>query len=267
MYGYGYSAYNRLSFLSGLDPSASAFIAATAITDPTIKTAINTLVVEMKGYGIWNKMKAIYPFVGGTASTHKFNLKDPRDLDAAFRLAFNGGVTHNSNGMQGNGTNGFANSFLIPNAILSQNNVHLSIYSRTNLAAVSFDCGSASVGITNGLYFTTRSNDNNGYYTSNGVQFMTPSTSSVGSFMLNRTASNLSKVFKNGVVNITSSLVSTGLSTSSICFSGLNINNSVSFFRAGFYSFATIGDGLTDPEAANFYTAVQKFQTTLSRQV
>ena len=32
-------------------------------------------------------------------------------------------------------------------------------------------------------------------------------------------------------------------------------------------AFASIGDGLTDTEAANFYTAVQTFQTTLSRNV
>lgn len=30
---------------------------------------------------------------------------------------------------------------------------------------------------------------------------------------------------------------------------------------------ALIADGLTDTESANFYTAVQTFQTTLSRQV
>jgi len=32
-------------------------------------------------------------------------------------------------------------------------------------------------------------------------------------------------------------------------------------------AFASIGDGITDTEASNFYTAVQAFQTTLSRQV
>ena len=55
-------------------------------------------------------MKALYPFVGGTATSHKFNLKDPRDLDAAFRLQFNGGWTHNSNGVTPNGTNGYADN-------------------------------------------------------------------------------------------------------------------------------------------------------------
>jgi hypothetical protein len=32
-------------------------------------------------------------------------------------------------------------------------------------------------------------------------------------------------------------------------------------------AFASIGDGLTDTEVANFYTAVQSFQTTLGRAV
>jgi hypothetical protein len=32
-------------------------------------------------------------------------------------------------------------------------------------------------------------------------------------------------------------------------------------------AFSSIGDGLTDTEATNLYTAVQRFQTTLGRQV
>jgi hypothetical protein len=32
-------------------------------------------------------------------------------------------------------------------------------------------------------------------------------------------------------------------------------------------AFSSIGDGLTDTQASNFYTAVQAFQTTLSRNV
>ena len=32
-------------------------------------------------------------------------------------------------------------------------------------------------------------------------------------------------------------------------------------------AFASVGLGLSDAEAANFYTAVQAFQTTLSRNV
>ena len=88
-----------------LDLDALAFLTAAGITDSTIISAINTLVVSLKNFGIWTKMRAIYPFVGGTALTHKWNLKDPRDLDIAFRLVFSGGWTHSSTGALANGTN------------------------------------------------------------------------------------------------------------------------------------------------------------------
>ena len=87
-----------------LDVDAQAFITATGITDATQITAVNNLVLGLKGNNIWTKMKAIYPMVGGTATTHKFNLKNPLDTDAAFRLVFSGGWTHSANGALPNGT-------------------------------------------------------------------------------------------------------------------------------------------------------------------
>ena len=116
----------------GFDPDASAFITAAGITDQTQKTAINQLVIDLKSGGLWNKMKAIYPFVGGTASAHKFNLKDPRDLDAAFRLSFNGGWTHSATGALPNGANATANTYAKPSDIATQDSIHLSYYSRTD---------------------------------------------------------------------------------------------------------------------------------------
>ena len=94
-----------------VDPDAQAFITAAGITDPTQQSAINTLVVGLKADNLWTSMQAIYPFVGGTASSHKYNLKDPRDLDAAKRLVFNGGWTHNADGITGNGVNTYAETF------------------------------------------------------------------------------------------------------------------------------------------------------------
>ena len=125
------------SFVSagaGTDADAQAFITAAGITDATQQSAINTLVTDLKGYGIWTKMKAIYPFVGGTSSTHKWNLKDPRDLDAAFRLVFNGGGTHSSTVYKPNGTNGYADTKLSPSSVQTLNSTHISFYSRLNLA-------------------------------------------------------------------------------------------------------------------------------------
>jgi hypothetical protein len=46
-----------------------------------------------------------------------------------------------------------------------------------------------------------------------------------------------------------------------------NLNGSANGYDNKELAFASIGDGLTDTEASNFYTAVQTFQTTLSRNV
>lgn len=104
------------------DADAQAFITATGISG-TNASAINTLVLDLKAANIWTKMKAIYPIIGGTATAHKFNLKNPLDTDAAFRLSFVGGWTHSSNGALPNGTNAFADTFLQPNSFYSTNNL------------------------------------------------------------------------------------------------------------------------------------------------
>ena len=48
------------------DSDAQAFIAATGLTGTTEVNAITNLVANLKNYGLWAKMKAIYPFVSDT---------------------------------------------------------------------------------------------------------------------------------------------------------------------------------------------------------
>lgn len=64
--------------------------------------------------GSWQKMKALYGFVGGNAWKHKWNWKDMRDLNSAYRLLFPNGATHDSNGVLFNGSTQYANTFLNP---------------------------------------------------------------------------------------------------------------------------------------------------------
>ena len=59
----------------GGDP-ADAFLKAAGITDATITSAVKTLVRGLQADGLWSKMKAIYPMVGGNATAHSYNLKD-----------------------------------------------------------------------------------------------------------------------------------------------------------------------------------------------
>lgn len=257
----------------GIDSDAQAFITAAAITDPVQINAINTLVEGMKTDGIWTKMKAVYPFVGGTASTHKWNLKDPRDLDAAFRLVFNGGWTHSANGATPNGTNGYADTKFNQSGNLTPSNNHISFYSRTdfngNTGYSPMDCG-----ITNNTTYSFQiisPRSNNLALFENGSQTMSvANTNSQGFFIGSSISSSSAKLYKNG-----SSIGSSTTSQTRTMFSNnvylgaanISTSNAATYFSPRQQAFASIGDGLTDTEAANLYTRVQAFQTALSRQV
>jgi hypothetical protein len=261
---------NTITPIAALDPDAQAFITAAAITDPTQQAAINTLVVDLKGYSIWTKMKALYPFVGGTASQHKFNLKNPLDTNAAFRLVFNGGWTHSSTGALPNGTNAYANTFLIPSTSLTVDSHSLSYYSRSNI----LESNKQPIGASNSGYDPMMSLGvyNQTYYYAPNFGASAPTyteTTGLGLFTGTRTAINNAKIYRNGVIrnaNTTNRITAT-LPIYAFAIGCLSISGTFEGYTAKQCAFASIGDGLTDTEAANFYTAVQAFQTTLGRQV
>jgi hypothetical protein len=267
------------------DADASAFITAAAITNTLEQTAIDTLVKGLKTDGIWDKMKAIYPFVGGSASTHKFNLKDPRDLDAAFRLVFTGGWTHNVNGVTANGVNAYADTKYVPsvNNVLSDYS-SLSIYSRTNSISVSpdiqIDMGVNQFSTPTGAFmlFTGYNSVNQlagfqsdfpnaftyGFYGSQGAN-----TNTTGFYTGTANSVN-NQVYKNGtlITQNTFAKVTTRTSPTIALFIGAdNYNNNARRYSVKNYAFAHIGKSLTSTEVSNLNTRVQAFQTALSRNV
>ena len=265
---------------TGIDTDAQAFITAASITDSTQQYAINTLVTQLKTYGIWTKLKAVYPFVGGTATSHKFNLKDPRDLDAAYRLVFNGGWVHSSTGVLPNGSNGYADTFFIPSTSLTNNSSHLSYYSRTNRGYKNAYVIGSCQGVPTYNNFDLRLNSlgvggknrsisaqYDGY---NGLDYAEYATTTSNYFLIgNKTASNSNKIFENGILKATNTNTSTkSLPNVRVLIGAISIGpTNVIGYDILESAFASIGDGLTDTEASNFYTAVQTYQTTLGRNV
>lgn len=260
----------------GPDPDAVAFLTAAGITDATITAAINTLVIQLKTIGVWTKMKAIYPFVGGNAITHKFNLKDPQDANAAFRLVFVGGWTHFTTGALPNGTNGYADTYF--NAVtqsLSLSSANLSIYQRQDSIGGTSRAkmGSADTdAIVNGFglgFFSSGSAEVGVVGSTGGAQYAPSSSSpaSKGLFMINTIGNRNAQHWKNGAKNGLAVGQSGSFSNSNIWIGAMNTNTINPYYFNREIAFASIGDGLTDTEAANYYTAVQAFQTTLGRQV
>ena len=264
-------SYKYKTFL--LDPDAESFLTAAAITDPIISGAINTLVVQMKADNIWTKMKAIYPMVGGSASTHKWNLKDPRDLNAAFRLQFFGGWTHSSTGALPNGSNAYANTFLNSSTSLTSS-LGISYYSRTNANTGLDQVDLGAIADSDYLYLCAQYNASGivnrffGKCTINTIAVDTANADARGFYYLGKTGNgaNLLKSFKNGVLQNTNTGAGSNPNVN-VFLAAANFNSVASYYTNRQCAFASIGDGLTDTEAANFYTAVQAFQTTLNRQV
>jgi hypothetical protein len=249
------------------DPDAQAFITATAITDTTQQNAINALVIGLKTDLLWTKMLAIYPFVGGTATTCKFNLKNPVDTDGAFRLTFVGGWTFSNNGIQGNGTNAYANTYFAPFTHWGLGNSSLSHYSRTNSVDTGTPYGTKTGGFIASIYLSLNTPTSIIFHQSNlGTAVGTPTTTALNLIQSRINFSNII-VALNGIATSYANAEIT-LSNRPIYLGARNNNNStIDLYYSRQIAFSHIGLGLTQAECTLLYNRIQTFQTTLGRQV
>ena len=249
---------------SQFDYDALLFLSAAGIDDPTQRLAINYLTFSLKVNGLWAKMSAIYPMVGGTATTHKFNLKNPADTNAAFRLSFVGGWTHSANGALPNGTNAYAETFCLHTQL---NSSSMSFYSRTNSTGLFNEIGNATNTIPNSIIIVRYVDRFYGHINQSLDTFVT-NTNSTGFYIVSRTASNVLKLFKNGSLALNATTASSSIPSNTITISAWKQSASViSRYSNRECAFATIGNGLTDAEALVLYNSIQTFQTILGRQI
>jgi hypothetical protein len=188
---------------------------------------------------------------------------------SSFSGSYVGGWNPGYSGNKPNGTTGYMDTFLYPNLIA--NNYHIGVYSRTQVLENSNEIGfnTQPIAISLGLYYNAISNKvfNAGSYPTYTAFSANNNTKGFGLGV--RTASNLAKLYMNGsylaqnTVNFTESLSS----TVNFALGAIKQANGAYEFSSKEQGFATIGDGLTDYEAKALYWIVQKYQTTLGRQV
>ena len=254
------------------DADALLFITNASITDATQKTAVNQLVKDFKTANIWTKMKAIYPFVGGTASQHRFNLKDPRALDAAYYLTFYNGWTHSATGAKPNGTDGYASTKLNPRTALGATSAHFSYYSRNATTSTSINYVMGADDASGFSALILRDQRKFFRYTINNSAFEDAeylTTSSTSGFFIGIQDGTNVKLFRNNT-NIAQNTATDPRSEKvnlPIFIGADNNNGSASQYTTAESAFASIGDSLTDSEVTLFNTAVANFNTTLNRNV
>lgn len=251
------------------DADALAFITAASITDNTQKTAINTLVTDLKNSNIWTKMKAIYPLVGGTAFSHKWNLKDPRDINAAYRMLILGGWTHDANGMTANATNSYVDTLIKPSLAFSSNNsIHVAAYSRTNSSLIKCDFGTENPGGVGMIILYSANTSSymrvNRLY-SDSISISTITNTS-GFLAINRISSTQEDFFRN-TTKTSFNKTATARADAPIYFGAYNQSGIPNQYTDKNYSFFSVSEGLTDSEHTALYNAVQACQVTLGRSI
>lgn len=251
-------------------PEVVAFINAAGITDTTQISALVTLVESAKSNSWWDKCKAIYPFVGGTANSHKYNLKDPRDANDAFRLTFSGNFTHSSTGIKGDGSTAWAQTYLSPSTSLSLTSTALSYYTR-DIPTFNRMAFSGSNISNDRLFFYLIWASNVSFYDCYGTSggFRTVSVTALppkGFYMGSRTSSIDSRIYRNGVQ---SGVTQTNLMNNNITSASLQMfrQDNGTLYNNTECAFATIGDGINSTLALTMYNDVQTFQTALGRAV
>lgn len=86
--------------------------------------AVNYLVKQLIAYNLWDKFKAIYPFIGGNESTHSLNLKN---LERHTIVWYNKqDLVHNKQGVTNNNS-GYGNTMVAP-SWFNDDNIHVSVY-------------------------------------------------------------------------------------------------------------------------------------------
>jgi hypothetical protein len=262
--------FQKAGFGPTIDPDAQAFFdrvtAAGGTLSATEQTATNQLVLDMKAAGIWTAMRAVYPMVGASAAACAQNLKS-----SSFTGTFSSGWTFASTGITPNGTSAYMDTTLTMSSAESINFAYGG-YTRTNVgSAFGVITGARICGSEFFIAgkWTAASNEPFLNMGTSGYIFGA-SNQSAGLFQGSRTATNAMSFRRNNASLGTSTFTETATANTSPFYIGAASDNNspaAQTYTPDEIALVYYCAGLTNTQMDNVYTAVQAFQTTLSRNV
>jgi hypothetical protein len=274
------------------DPDALIFLNITQINyDLTQRRAINELVLDFKGAyngtNYWQYIIYCFPLVGGTADTHKWSLKGNWYLDYSTTPNV---YTHSNVGMAGGAfikrsTDGFA---LTANTMtFSIPNFSFYMYVRENTTNGKYLLGYLIPAGQEIGFWSRDSSDIIVCWTANNRTNVTGVTDQRGLLQYSKTNSAQLKFYRNGVLlqagSGDSSLIAGAWNQRGWVLNGevagatssgyqgpnnLGSNSSTNTISFGMAMNSTLTyDVLSDTDQTAIYNIIQKYQTTLGRQL
>jgi hypothetical protein len=248
----------------GFDPDALTFITDAGITNSTEQGAIDNLVRGLKDDGLWNRMLAIYPFVGNTSTQQRFNLKDT----STFKMTFYGGWAHSSTGALPDGSTSYADTGFTPSTswAATLGNSSISAYSKTNNVDAGALWGTRGAPSNTSLYpLLITGTGTNIFHNTNNAQVPSPVPTTSAINLMTSRINTADLIIAVNEVASTYVRTEIALSTLPIYLGAQNNNGVVALYSNRELAFAHIGTGLTTGQCTQLYTRIQAFQTRLSR--
>lgn len=264
---YRRSGITIISSGSSNDPDAVAFWTAAGITDSTERSAINQLVLDLKGTGSttnntnqWAKHDAIYPISPTSLSAASYNLKDP----SSFQITWYNSPTHAASGITGNGTNQYGDTGFSPSTHASGLNDFGFTCDISNVIGTSSNVDMGSVNGGNLMQISTK-NTSFTYILGDLNSSIAGDTTTAGIRTLSRTASNSLSAYLNGSSDGNDTTLAGSLTSSNMALLARNDNGTPTLYSNRTYRFFAIHQGLTANEAQDLYDAINKYNTALGR--
>ena len=252
-----------------IDPDAQAFISAALITGTTQQNAMASLVSDLKGTSgnttsgtdVWSKLRAFYPMCPIDATTFtldacKWNLINPLDTDAAFRMTWVNSPTVTYEGVKGDGTSAYGNTHFVESAQMTAGN--------NGMTRDSFDIVNQYYQIIAGADYPKLSFRRSTVSYSGNVQLIHTAAPEICT--ISRLTATDFTVYKDGT-SIATSATSTTTQANQPMFvlsSSNQYGNPIDPVALGLTAFA-IHDGLTANEAQDISDAITNFNTALGR--
>jgi hypothetical protein len=255
----------------GINKNVRDFALAAGISDTNIINSLDNLVFDLTNNNLLNKFYAIYPLVGGTADSCKWNLIST----SSFNLNYTGSFNFTNTGISGSGTTSNTNTSFTPSTNTADwaTNNSFGVYVNTNVSG-GYDMGAESpfpASPTNAdTYLISRYTNNTAiFYNSGSVSVA--STDSTGFWFGNVSGSAGTNInlYKNGTSVASKASPTTYTITKPLFFTANNpegaaVANENSRRQ---YSFAFIARAFNSSEALTLSNIVNTFQTSLGRNV
>ena len=255
------------------EPSVDAFQTAVFANGGNLTTAernaLETYVRDAKtnANAWWDDTVADWPFVGSSLAAHAINLKDPENFNLTFGNTVAG--DHTANGWKPNGVDSYADTGIIPDTHLSDNELTMEYYSRTESQEdkQAMGCQTAPGHINFMLYRTNGLCQSDIYNGGGGGRITAAVTSSLGGYTVSRRSVTDIELCRNGASLQTGIGGDGGRPVNNLQI-GCTLNYST---RSSFCTWETagnlVGNGFTSAQMLAQYNARQTLNTSLSRQV